>query len=137
MTTKCIFVLIILNCIISCDPVSSRLKIQNNSEIAIWAVYGTDTLCPSESTNSIQYFLDNQVLPKDVRSLKIIGGKNDWEYYIDRCINKKLNVFVFPIDTIKKYGYSLSTKELKFIKRYSYSKNELDSIEWLIVFNYK
>jgi hypothetical protein len=120
-------------CFASCDPVSNKIKVQNESASSIYTTYSADTLCPSLSENPVGYYKDNQILPKSMGSLTILGGDKDWEYFIDKCLNKKINVFVFSIDTIMKYGYTRASKERKYIKRYSYSKMGLDSIQWIIV----
>jgi hypothetical protein len=120
-------------CFASCDPASNKLKVHNESDFSIYSTYNTDTLCPSLSENPVGYYKDNQIFPKSTASLNILGGDKDWEYFIDKCLNKKINVFVFSMDTIVKYGYSQASKEQKYIKRYSYSKTGLDSIQWIII----
>jgi hypothetical protein len=126
-----IFVLIYL---LSCDPASNKLKIYNGSNSSIYATYTFDSFNPTND-NPIKYFMDNQILPKDTGHLHLLGGDKDWGYFIEKSSNKKINIFIFSIDSIEKYGYNFLANDKNYYKQYSYTQEGLDSIKWVVKIN--
>jgi hypothetical protein len=69
----------------------------------------------------------------------ISGGKDAWHYYIEKGRPKKLFIYIFDTDTLRKYNGSYSIDDIvgehKYLKSLSYSEKDLDKIDWKITFN--
>ena len=117
---------------IACENMPTKLKMHNNGNSSIFATFGMNLIIPPTVDYPLSYFIENQIPPHQTGPVKSWIKVENWENFIDKCVDKKIYVFVFSIDTIKKYGYMNSALRVKYIKKYSYSKIVLDSMNWII-----
>jgi len=71
-------------------------------------------------------------MPSDTANM-VAMSKKGWPFFIARSKNKKLNLIVFDIDSLKKYD-SIDTliKRNKY-RRFEFSEEQLNSKNWEIV----
>ena len=117
---------------IACDTMPTRLKMHNNGNISIFVTFGMNPIIPPTVDYPARYFIENQIQPFETGLVKGWSEVKNWDKFIDKCVDKEIHVFVFSLDTIKKYGYRKSAMRAKYIKKYSYPKFVLDSINWII-----
>ncbi len=90
--------------------------------------------------NNIAYFIRNDKIVKPDSSVEItiLGGKEAWHDYIEEGKTKRLFLYVFSTDTLTKYNNLFSIDDLvhqhKYLKLFNYSENDLDKINWKIVY---
>ncbi len=90
--------------------------------------------------NNIAYFISDYNIVKPDSSLKIsiLGGREAWHDYIEEGKTKRLFLYVFSADTLMKYNNLLSIDDLvhqhKYLKLFNYSENDLNKINWKIVY---
>jgi hypothetical protein len=124
--------IIIFNCTY-CEYVDTRLKIENNSKNIVFAEISNDSII--KRVGLTEYYIKNQIKPREIKPLRMYGPKNAWHYYIQNCLNHRISIFIVDIDTILKYN------DLKFIlnsRRYlakiEKTEDELNQISWIIKF---
>jgi hypothetical protein len=112
------------------ESVDNRLEIVNQSDFVISVNGGGDN-----SFGDVGYYLTQKIEPQQSKRITSFNG---WETEIKANTNKKLVIYVFSIDTLKKYMDQLEVKEIvrlrKYNARYAYSKEQLDSLNWKVVF---
>lgn len=128
MKTKILIIIVII--FISCDYFDNRLKIKNNSNYAIAFDFSQDTIF--NSINNVQAVLNNNIQPIGIKYFSMPGSRRSWSNYINNSKNKKLNIFIFSVDTLYKFynwNYIISNK---LYKRYEFTEDELDKMNWTI-----
>ena len=130
---KLFFILFIaISLLTSCVELENRPLIKNNSNYSISFELLPDTIF---RPNHPQYYVANKILPGKTGSKAWRSGKRFWssviEYY---SVNQKLNVFIFPTDAIIKYGCIEYIIKNHLYTRYSFTVEELDEMDWVIVY---
>jgi hypothetical protein len=119
-----------------CDTVDIQLKLVNLSNKEI--VCASDVLIKQEYFDSVEYYLNHTTGPKSIKEFECFCGKAGWRGKIERSTNKKAYVYVFSVDTLKKYINLYSMDEL--VARnlcdtiFSYSVSDLDRMDWKILY---
>ena len=127
----------------SCDPMTPRLVLVNDTSEKIYYRLLTDTILDPELYlyQAYQAYAFDTVEP----NFGIIGIRNykGWEHKINRqCIDSALHIFIFSTDKItdeliKNKELVLLTDELiknRDYVRLSYKVKELDSLNWTVVY---
>lgn len=121
----------------SCDYVDNRLNIKNNSENRISVEVCQDSTLTINDVNHIEYYLSNFIEPDKEINESIVGGKNEWDNFICSSTNKKLNIFFFNLDTLKKYNDFNIIISNKMYQHYEFTKQELEQLNWQITYSEK
>ena len=128
-----LFVLIIIltaSCVM--DSANGRLQVKNNSNYDISVeIHVFDTII-HEMVNHPELYINRKISHGEIRRQIILGRKRDWPQFIERSTNKKLNVFIFATDTIKKYGDFEHIITNRLYERYEFTEEELDKMDWII-----
>ncbi|MFM7858438.1 MAG: hypothetical protein ACKO96_42590 [Flammeovirgaceae bacterium] len=114
-----------------CDYYDQRLEIVNKvgSEVAVETYLDTSPDFPS--VNKTEFYLSHSVAPNDSVTLTRVG-KNGWPFLIQRSKNKKLNLVIYSIDSLRKYQ-SIDTLIKKGIyKKSEFSEDELEKMGWSV-----
>lgn len=114
----------------SCVYVDTRLRVENKLGVPIAVAPELDTI--PRIVNFAQFYLENTIEVDSIYDLHNPRGNNAWENHILRSTNQKLNIYVFSIDTVKKYMNmdTLISRTLYF--RISLTKHELDELDWKV-----
>lgn len=109
-----------------------RLQIKNASQRAITLRYCDDSIPLSKEFENISVYDISEIKPSDTKS---IWNKRQWDKELTYSYNKKLNLYFFDIDTLKKYSdMDKIVKNKLWIKQMSVSKEELEKNNWVVVF---
>lgn len=131
--------LLIMNFMISCDPIDHKLKIINNTNDKIYYTYNqnNDLLAmydvelekmkvPQSYHNYINSIEANDtIMPPEM-------GYDAWVKLIQNSKNKKLYIFTFDVDTLEKYQWKEIVQKNKYKKRYAISLEELNMVNWTV-----
>jgi hypothetical protein len=126
-------------CFYACYDVtiSHRLSILNMSDKKISVLY-SNRANGRLTENNIAYFTseENVIQPDSSFDITILGTKDPWHKYIDAGKTEKLFLYIFDIDSLKKFNNSYSMDDLinqkKYLKILSYSEKQLNEINWKI-----
>jgi hypothetical protein len=121
---KTFFVVLFLT---SCDRFDARLKIHNKSGKTIFVIT-SETENPSKYNGVEYYKLRN--IPPDSSDTKLLINIT-WNDYIKHSFNKKLNLYVFDLDTLLKYKNIDSTLKHPIYK-FEIPLKELEEKDWNI-----
>ncbi|MCX6304073.1 MAG: hypothetical protein NT040_03805 [Bacteroidetes bacterium] len=114
------------------DSWDSSLQIRNRSKRTIIYVTTTDTAITR--FNTAEYYLGKPIPADSVKRATLFN--NDWNHYIDVSYNKKLNIYFFDADTIKKYmNMDYIVGNNLFIKKMEITKTELEKRKFIINVN--
>jgi hypothetical protein len=120
----------------SCDY-TSLIEIHNSSKQQI-SVLHSNSIKPSTPNNVDYYIADWVVIDPDSTNAVQIFGKNAWHRYINQGPDKKLFLFIFSVDTLKRYKGIYSMNQLssmhKYLKVLNYSEQELIKQKWAVDF---
>ncbi len=133
MKTKLAILFSIL--ISSCDVHDERLKVVNLLTAEITLSPQLDTVPQFPSINKTEYYLSDTLYPEDTARLIQEGMEDAWPFFISESVNDKLNLFVYNVDTLKKYQSIDTLIRRKLYTRYSRSKNELEKSDWIVIIN--
>lgn len=117
----------------SCDVHDDRLKVMNHSIEEITLSTGLDTVPGYPSVNKSEYYLRTSLSPLDSRRLLKEGRSKAWSFFISESKNDKLNLFVYNIDTLRKYQSIDTLIKNRLYRRYSFTEKELEKSDWEIV----
>jgi hypothetical protein len=134
--TKCVlkiitFIILSFIFVTSCDLADNRLQIINNSSSTICYDYSTSGDINPDS-NRLFWYLSNQILPSKTQNISLLGSRNMWIKEIENSKTKRLSIFLFNVDTLKKY------EDLNFIiknslyEKFDYSISDLEKNNWII-----
>ncbi|MBW4891951.1 hypothetical protein KXQ82_19660 [Mucilaginibacter sp. HMF5004] len=116
----------------SCEYWNDRLKITNKSNFEI-ATQPIDS-----SYNNIAYYLENTIKPNATFS-EIQSGNDGWLNYIANSPDHKLHIYVFNVDTLKKYPINVNLRKLITAKKYYtimlFTEQELEKTNWQVIFD--
>ena len=135
MKNNKIYLLGIIILFFSCDYVDNRLTISNKSTNTIIFVTSLDSSLVCWEVQHLEVYLSKKVLPQKKMTDIFPGSTTEWSKYINRSTNEKLNLFIFDMDTIHKYENwcSIITNK-RYVKRYSLTEKELDSMNWIVTY---
>lgn len=126
------FLLTIIIFNISCDHFDS-LPIINNSKRYIFYDCSYDSIPDFPSRGKKEFYENNKTFPNDTNRNTLIGS---WKRYVKESKYKKLFVFIYDYDTLKKYNNIDTVKQKRlYVKRYAYSYEDLESMNWTITYN--
>jgi len=114
----------------SCDPITSRLVLVNDTSEKIYYRLLTDTILVSDL-----YFYHAYAFDTVEPNFGIVGINNNkgWEHKINReCIDSALHIFIFQ--TNKMTDELIKNREYE---RLSFRVKELDSLNWTVVYSGK
>lgn len=123
----------IASCVIRYGDV--RLQVYNSSQMNIYVQPDNDlsVLAPHAD---IGFQLDKYFIKSDSSiRMKKPGGKHAWEDYINESPDKKLHLYIFSEDTLKKYTTEQVIEGKKYLKRIDISVDELKAKDWKIVYS--
>jgi hypothetical protein len=115
--------------------------LKNNSKRQIsllWANHKNGDL----TDGKIDYYIreDNIIRPDSTYTLIELGGVNAWHDLIKEGNDKKLHIFVFEIDTLRKYKGNMSMNDLcvthKYLKELEFSETDIIKKNWKLEFDY-
>jgi len=131
-----LFLIIILSVfLVSCDYYDHRLWVKNVTNGSICLSTDLDTVPSLSSVNSTGYYLNNVLRPGDSTNLVKPGSTKGWSFFIDESSNDKLNLFVYNIDSLKKYQSIDTLIKNSIYTRYSFTEKELELVNWEVVIN--
>lgn len=116
----------------SCEHYDGRLEIVNETAATIAAESYTDSIPNLVETNGARYYMEYGIRPAEHRGL-MRSGKNGWLFAIKGSKNNRLNLVIYDIDSIKKYNCMDSLIQKGIYNSFSFSEEELDSMNWKIV----
>ena len=122
----------ILLLLCACDHYDRRLEIINNSNSEVAVEIYSDTLPDFPSVTKTEFYLSHGVLPEDTSKLTKMG-KNGWPFAIARSSNKKLNLVIYNIDSLRKYRSIDTLIRRNIYKRHEFSEHELEKDGWRII----
>lgn len=112
------------------DVYNLKLKVKNNWNKPIVVLYSTDST--KFEYRNYDYYVRDAIQPNEV---KPIPTRNFWEEVIDFSASKKLYLFFYDLDTIKKYrGMEYIVKNHRYIANLSYTKKDLIDRNWVVNF---
>ncbi|MFN7913258.1 MAG: hypothetical protein ACK5QC_15650 [Bacteroidota bacterium] len=142
---KTILNISILIASISCDPGDQRLKIINKSKSDIYLYY-TCTKDLNElkifrngyyknSKGDSEFVKSSDFVSKgSIHKIKKLGYKA-WEKYVKSCKNNELQFYIFTDSLVSKYTDDEIKKKLLYSKHYVLNLNELEKLNWTIVYS--
>jgi hypothetical protein len=119
--------------LISCDYYDHRLWVKNSTDGAICLSTHLDTVPSLSSVNPTGYYLNNAVMPGESENLVKPGSTKGWSFFISESANDKLNLFVYNIDSLKKYQSIDTLIKNRLYTRYSFTEKELEKTDWKVV----
>jgi hypothetical protein len=130
-TKSLLIVLVLIGFSCTMDSWDSSLQIRNKSKKAIVFVTSTDMVI--NRFNNVEYYLIEPIRPDSIKRATLFN--NDWNHYIDNSYNKKLNIFFFDIDTLKKYmNMDYIVRNNLYNKKMEITKAELEKRKFIITF---
>lgn len=113
------------------DAVDNRLMVKNSSNKPVAVEFSNDTI--PVAINKADYYLATALQPKESRQFSQPGSNNAWALYMQMGNNKKLSVYFYDIDTIKKYSdMDYINKNKLFVNKIEISEEELNKDRWII-----
>ena len=116
----------------SCDYSDDRVKIRNNSLHEIAVEFYRDTLPTINESNSEEYYVEVSIKPGETKHQFMVGNPKGWELFTERSANGRLNMAVFDLDSLRRYGMD-SIIVLELYEMLSFSLTELEKRDWVIL----
>jgi hypothetical protein len=126
------FLIIAFATILSCGPddIGEPIKFVNNSASTLYIAYSI--IFPDTAIQTV-YDICNEIEPlSDCLSYNTEG--DNWDKEFRRNSSGILLFFVFDADTIGKYGFATCKSEYKILKRYQYSKYDIENVDRTITY---
>ena len=118
---------------VSCDYYQS-VDIINETSYDVSVEYFND-LSDSTSNNN-EYYINNPIYKRSTGSISKMGSTNAISDYINEGPEKKLYLYVFKTDTVKKYKRVFNLNELirqhKYYQLNEFSEEQLKNADWKI-----
>ena len=124
------FLCVFLN---SCDYNDHRLWIEKDTNQSISFSTDQDTIPQLSNVNPTEYHFTNAVSPGESENFVKPGSTKGWSYFIANSKNERLNLFVYDIDSLKKYQSIDTLIRRQIYTRHSFTEQELDKMDWKIV----
>jgi hypothetical protein len=149
MKKKLKFILIILvvsaiskSC--SIDVLDDKLIIQNNTNDTIVYYYDIDSMMPLFPARYIDSFLyvDGKRTKIEANTvihpyeLKHVRWPGNWDYFFSNTHQRNVNLylFIFSKSTLANVPWDTIRKKNLYLKKYKFSKKDLDELAWIIKF---
>ena len=118
------------SCII--DPSGDyRFKVINHTNHLITIEYNIDTIPEYPAINDTWLYLQDSIKIND--TLKVLEySYKPWPYFFERSKNKKVNLFIYNLELLKKYNHIDTLIKRKLYKRLEYSEKELNELDWTV-----
>lgn len=114
---------------IGCDFNDGRMQVINNSQHTIAVEFSTDTTFISK--NKVEYYLSNSIAPEMTRQY-LKRDKKGWSNFVKSSVDGKLSLYIYNIDTLRKYMDIDYIKENKIYNLREYTLEELEKDNWII-----
>lgn len=131
--------LLIMNFMMSCDPIDHKLKIINNTNDKIYYTYNQNNDLLAMYDVELEKMKVSQSYHNYINSIEANDtimppemGYDAWVKLIQKSKNKKLYIFTFDIDTLEKYQWKEIVQKNKYKKRYAISLEELNMVNWTV-----
>lgn len=115
-----------------CDYYDRRLEIVNRSKNEIAVENYLDTVPNFPSLGKTEFYLEHRILLGGSAKLTAIG-KNGWPFSIIKSKNKKLNLVVYNVDSLRKYQSIDTLIKKQIYTRYEFSEDEMKDKKWKVV----
>lgn len=112
-----------------------QLSIINLSGRKLSIDYSNEIVINKENNVAFYIAEANIIQPNSTFNIVIPGNENAWHEYIQEGSTKKLHLYVFETDTLRKYQNTSMTELArinKYYKLFTYSEKELDKLKWNI-----
>ncbi|PTS94217.1 hypothetical protein DBR11_23865 [Pedobacter sp. HMWF019] len=131
------YLIILLFLISSCtwDPGDSILQVVNHTGHDVSIEWEKDSIPSYPAFNKTEYYLENPTYNNDTLSAGE-SGRFGWKRFITQSKNKKVNLFVYKMDSLRKYNSIDYLNEKRIYKRYSYTKEELEKCNWIVIISH-
>jgi len=113
------------------DPGDKRLETINKTDHEIVVYWDSDTIPEYPSVNETEVYLRCKISRGDTLSQP--EDDANWPMYVRNSLNKKLNLFVYNVDTLMAYNSIDTLNARKMYKRLEYAEQELDQLNWRVV----
>jgi hypothetical protein len=120
----------------SCDYYDARLMIHNDTKRTLAIQVYEDTVPDFPSMNMTEFYLNHTVVSGATYN-NVLPEKSGWEKIIYRSKNKKLNLFIYEVDSLHKYKSIDTLIKYRIYKYYTYSKEELIKDNWAVKIDFK
>ncbi|TWR25013.1 hypothetical protein FPZ42_14795 [Mucilaginibacter achroorhodeus] len=114
------------------DYQNAMLSVENKSPLLITVLYSNATNVHTE--NNVAFYTADWVTiaPDSVGDIKINGRADAWHEYIESGKEKKLFIYFFAADSLKRYDGRYSMDQLCAMKKYlkvnSYTEDQLSML---------
>lgn len=128
-----IYSVLLIFLLMSCayDPGDKRLKTINKMDHEIVVYWDSDTIPKYPSINETEVYLRYKIKRGDTLSQP--EDDSNWPMYVRNSLNKKLNLFVYNVDTLMAYNSIDTLNAKKMYRRLEYSEQELDKLNWIVI----
>lgn len=146
------FVFFILFILSSCiDKIDKRnLIICNNSNKVIYSVISSNDSIYNLGNYDDFVYKGNYIYTKE-GDIKMVGftainpkeklpsngGSTKWDVYFESIYDKKIRLFIIKKDSVDKYGWKEILKKNIYNKKYLFTIEDLDKINWTITYDGK
>lgn len=124
----------------SCDPVDDKLVLTNMSSHKLFYLESPyenliDLYEVTLREQGIRITYKNvveDIEPRSSKNVLLLGSKGRaWENYIDtNCEGGKLRIYVFAIDTLKKYDFRDVAVNNRYVSKREFSVADLERVGW-------
>jgi len=119
--------------IIGCEYTDPRLKIKNSSDKPIFVEFNNDTTSPE--MERVEFYLSRAIQAGDTQTFYKRGISKAWSYFIQTGNNKKLYIYLYDLDTVKKYSdMDFINKNRLYLNRFEFTEEELNQKNWTITY---
>ena len=112
------------------DPGDKRLVIINKSNNNICVSWNKEPFPEYPSKNKTEFYFSNIIAIN--REVKLPETDANWPYFVQTSSNKKLNLFVFNVDSLKYYNSIDTLIKRKIYKYFKFSEEELEKQDWKV-----
>lgn len=134
---KKIYIVFVLLIVVGCEPFTEKfysIELNNHSNSMIRYTYDkTNSRNMNYPDTLINNNRDNIFLsPLSANSNTYIDSRKPWSEVINNLPNDTLSFYIFAEDTINSYPWEIISTEYKVLKRYDFSVQDLESLNYKI-----
>jgi hypothetical protein len=122
------------------DYSNSLLSVENKSKLNISILYNNGEY--EKDGNLVAYYIaeHNTIEPDSLRPIFRPGRESEWHDYIQEGKHKKLFIYVFEVDSLKKHNSSIRISQVldahEYLKKLEFTEEQLIKSNWKITFKY-